>query len=134
MAALSAPRRSVRALVPAVLALALSTLTSLARADVDGGATDPTCTVAARAQSGETCATCDLSTGDTQCSDELGADYNFVCQYSATVQVWCNGPDRSATLTPTCAARASSSPSVGAASLLGALAVAGFLRRRARKA
>ncbi len=55
------------------------------------GVNDPDCTVAAEEIAGTTCQACDPTT--SACTS-LGSDYNFVCQNSATVAVWCNGPAR----------------------------------------
>jgi hypothetical protein len=113
----------------------------LAHADVppaDGGTTDPSCTVAAQSIAGSTCGECVISGSDTSCQLELGADFNFVCDQSATVQVWCNGPARTATQNPSCAVPAHvASGASGAAGGVGAiLAVVGIavasLRRRRR--
>jgi MYXO-CTERM domain-containing protein len=135
---LSPARRWLVASTAAVAALALSTAPELARADVppaDGGTSDPGCSIAAQSVAGSTCAECVVASGDTSCPIQLGADYNFVCDVSATVQVWCNGPSRTATQNPSCAVPVAPA-SDGAARVAVALAVAGLaaasLRRRRR--
>jgi hypothetical protein len=136
-----------RLAAPVTLAIAALTLglavSSIALADVppaDGGGTgggtggattNPGCTITAQSVSGSTCQECLISDSDTSCQDELGADYNYVCTYSATEQIWCNGPDRNAMLSPGCALAAS--PANGALAGLTALALAALaLRRRSR--
>jgi hypothetical protein len=52
---------------------------------------NPECTVAAQSIAGSTCQECN-PTGSA-CSD-LGSDYNFACNASSTVAIWCNGPAR----------------------------------------
>jgi MYXO-CTERM domain-containing protein len=87
------------------------------------------CSVAGQSQSGTTCATC---TGGA-CSS-LGGDFNFVCNESATVQVWCNGPIRNVPSDQNvagCSVSVANSPLSGAAAACGLAALAGlFLRRR----
>ena len=59
------------------------------------GSFDPSCNVAQQQQAGETCESCSATASDmTTCQAELGGGFNFACQSSADVQVWCNGPDR----------------------------------------
>ena len=72
-----------------IVATAFS-LAPSARADVptDGG-NNLDCTIQEEMVAGTTCAMCDTSS----CS-ALGNTYNFVCSYSATQQIWCNGPVR----------------------------------------
>jgi hypothetical protein len=71
-----------------------STTTTTTAATGAGGATNDTnCTVAEESIAGSTCQECNPTT--SACTS-LGSDYNFVCQSSGTVAVWCNGPIRNA--------------------------------------
>jgi hypothetical protein len=118
-----------------VLALALS-LPAVALADVppaDGGAAVTSdCTAALQARAGSSCAECMVTGSNTSCQVELGHDYNFVCNQSPTVQIWCNGPDRLMTDNAACALGGSPVPvrpaGAAVAALLGIAAWA--LRRR----
>ena len=120
-------------------ALALS-IPALALADVppaDGGV-DTECTVAAQSVAGSTCAECAITGADTACQVELGSDYNFACQYSATVQIWCNGPARTATPSAGCALPGSAladgrAGCGGVATLTALLGVAAWSMRRRRR-
>lgn len=98
-----------------------------------GGTTpDPNCTVAAKAQAGESCSECQTSGGtDVACQDQLGSDFKYVCTRTAAVEVWCNGPSRSVTQSATCALGSSPAPLGGAA--LGALVAAAALAMRRRR-
>jgi hypothetical protein len=94
----------------------------------EGGTIDPDCTVDSQAVAGESCATCSTA-GGTSCQTELGGDYNFVCQQSTNVQIWCNGPDRTQTLTSSCAlGTGAAAPFGGVAVVAAALAL--WSRRR----
>jgi hypothetical protein len=129
----------------APFALALALAAPSAFADVppaDGGTgtgggsstNNPNCTVSQESVSGTTCQECVISGTDTGCQDELGNDYNFVCTQSSTVEIWCNGPPRTAFGDPSgCALRAPSGSS-GAAHAGLALALAAIARRRRTRA
>jgi len=129
----------------AALALAFSlAIPAVALADVppaDGGSgtggsasgvLNADCTVVRETEAGETCQQCQFSGSDSSCQDELGSDYNFVCQYSSTVEIWCNGPSRTVTQTPGCALGGPAAPLHGGAlaGLVGAVAAALAMRRR----
>src|SRR5580658_6389343 len=82
------------------VALALAA-PGLALADVpggDGGAStadagiNPDCTVKNQSDT-QSCSVCNVADSDTNCQLQLGDDYNYVCNYSPTVEVWCNGPN-----------------------------------------
>jgi MYXO-CTERM domain-containing protein len=123
-----------RALAALTLALTLS-LPTAALADPDGGTvTDPTCSVASQTQSGETCQECQISGTDTACQDELGNDYSFVCQYSSTLEIWCNGPSRDVTQSTGCAFGVGSAGGpAGGAALAALVGIAAWATRRRRR-
>ncbi len=94
---------------------------------------DADCTVAAQTMAGHTCQQCQVQgSSDSSCQDELGSDYNYVCKYSATVEVWCDGPAQTTFPDPSCALRAAPAPqsSGPVAALLGVALAALALRRR----
>jgi hypothetical protein len=131
------PRRS---LASAILAAALS-LPAVALADVppaDGGGSggasvDLSCTPTSQNTAGSTCAQCTASADDAACQTELGSEYSFVCNHSATVQVWCTGPDRNISPDPGCALGSSPLPAGPAfAVVMALLGLAAWSRRRAR--
>ncbi len=86
------------------------------------------CNVAAQSIAGTTCETCTTNCGS------LGSDYNFVCDQSASTQVWCNGPARDVPSDQNVAGCSVSVPNgpLSGAALAGAVAaITGlFLRRR----
>jgi hypothetical protein len=112
-------------------------LPAVALADVppaDGGVNQD-CTVISQTQSGETCQQCVVQGGsDSACQDELGADYLYVCNYSASIQIWCNGPDRNASQAAGCAVRAAPLAREGGGALvaLASVAAAALAMRRRR--
>jgi hypothetical protein len=133
----------------AALALAFSlAIPAVALADVppaDGGSggsastssgsgvLDADCTVAAQTMAGHTCQQCQIEgSSDSACEDELGSNYNFVCKYSATAEVWCDGPNQLSSTDPSCALHAVSTPLHGGAvaALLGMAVAALAVRRR----
>ena len=122
----------------AALALALS-LPALALADVPpadagGGGVNPDCTAVLQSIAGSTCTECVISGSDTSCQVELGKDYNLVCQYSAKVQIWCNGPERTQLQSRACALGGSPAPAgPGGAALAGLLGIAAWVVRRRRR-
>ena len=122
----------------AAFTLALS-LPAVALADIpppDGGTrVDPNCTADLQSIAGTTCTECVISGSDTSCQVELGKDYSFVCQYSAKVQIWCNGPERTRVESPACAlegAPATGGPARGVA-LAALLGAAAWVMRRRRR-
>jgi hypothetical protein len=122
-------------LVAASFALALALSVPVAAlADVppaDGGA-DPDCTVAWQSVDGTTCTECVVASSDTSCQLQLGTSYNFACQQSATVQVWCTGPARTTTQNPGCALGGSPVPGVpaGGAAMAALIGIAAWAMRR----
>jgi hypothetical protein len=127
-----------RLAVPFAFALALS-IPGAALADVDGGTTsdagttDPTCTIDTQSSNGTTCKVCAISGSDTGCQTELGNDYNYVCTHDPSTEVWCNGPDRTQNLSPSCAL--GSTPATGGAAFGAVIALAalsGWGRKRRR--
>ena len=99
-----------------------------------GGVTvDPTCTITNQVRDGETCQVCQFTSSDMVCVGQLGSQYNFVCNYSPNVEVWCDGPSRVKTQDQGCAFGGAPAPAGGA--LLAALAgVAVWAKRRRRRA
>ncbi len=123
-----------RSLVLVSIVAAVCSLAPSARADVppaDGG-DNQNCTIAEEMIAGTTCAMCNPS--GSGCTN-LGNTYSYVCTYSATEQVWCNGPIRD---TPSDQNVASCSVAVpggawsGAAACAVAAAIALATRRRRR--
>jgi hypothetical protein len=113
----------------------LLSLPALALADVppaDGGpGVNLDCTTVLQATAGTSCSECVVTSSDTSCQVELGRDYNFVCNYSPTVEIWCNGPDRLKTDSSACALGASPLPASAAGAIVAALlGVAAWARRR----
>jgi len=88
--------------LPLVLAVAVATFATGARADVpppDGYVEE--CTVEKKEQPGTDCKACPNNPSNPQdyCAQQVGAGYTKVCNsYGASVwtEVWCNGPPRPA--------------------------------------
>ncbi len=134
------PPRSPASFALRAFALAMALCSPrLASADVpppEGGAgVDPNCTVSAESVAGSTCAECVIANADTSCQLELGPDYNFACQQSPMVQVWCNGPARTMTVNPSCAFARGPVPGrpAGGAALNALIAIAAWSTRRRRR-
>jgi len=102
-----------RSLVLLSIFAAAVSLAPSARADVppaDGGTTTTTttgaggatsgnnlnCTIPEEQVAGTTCQECDPSgsTAAVGACSALDSTFNMVCQYSSSIQVWCNGPIR----------------------------------------
>jgi len=138
----------IRSLVLLSFVATVFSLAPSARADIPnptgsgGGATstggtggtstgDPNCTIAVEQVAGSTCQTCDPG---SSCGS-LTKDYNFVCQASAKVAVYCNGPKRTTPSDQNVACSVSvPGGALGGAAGCGSLAaaVALLMRRRRR--
>ena len=115
------------------------TLAPSARADVpnpstgsgtSSGSTATDCTVDERQQQGRTCQTCNPATTCTT----LGSDCSMACEQSATVQVWCNGPNPNVAADQNVAGCSIVAPGAcTGAAVGGALAVAAALLMRRRR-
>ena len=80
-----------RSLVLLSIVAAVFSVAPSASADVppaDGG-DNQDCTIPEEMVDGTTCAMCSGSA-----CNNLGNTYNYVCSYSSTEQIWCNGPIR----------------------------------------
>jgi hypothetical protein len=97
-----------------------------------GAGNNPTCTIAQESIAGSTCTECDPS---SNCKS-VGSDFNFVCQRTPNIQVWCNGPKRT---TPSdsnvaCSVSVPGGAWTGAAGAALAVAASLLMRRRSRRA
>ncbi len=119
-----------------------STTTGTGGAAGTGGtasAFDPNCNKAQEAIAGTTCTECNTGNGtgnsaDPACST-LDSSYSMVCQSSAAVAVYCNGPvrDQPSDQNVSCSVPLPGAPARGLAAAGALVAAAAFMMRRRRR-